>query len=141
MNALAEQTVAVVGTEAAGLVILHPARELIVLHAQRTDMASHLEAMLQAHLLYAVLTSRPGVAVRTAAVFIVETSGKSFTNAMAMASYAGLAPTTRRSGTSIKSERVSHSGNKRLMRALFLSALASIRSDPASQAYYDRKRT
>lgn len=48
MDALAEQTVAVVGTEAAGLVILHPARELIVLHAQRTDMASHLEAMLQA---------------------------------------------------------------------------------------------
>nr|WP_269088447.1 transposase [Glutamicibacter sp. HZAU] len=52
----------------------------------------------------------------------------------------GLAPTTRQSGISIKSERVSHTGNKRLKRALFLSALASIRSDPTSCDYYDRKR-
>jgi len=31
-------------------------------------------------------------------------------------------------------------GNKRLKRALFLSAFAAIRFDPASRAYYDRKR-
>lgn len=31
-------------------------------------------------------------------------------------------------------------GNKRLKRALFLSAFASIRFDPTSRAYYDRKR-
>lgn len=140
LDALDEQTVTVVGTEAAGLVIPHLARQLIALHAQRTDVASHLESMVEAHPLYPVLTSMPGVAVRTAAVFIAETSGKTFDSAAAMASYAGLAPTTRQSGTSIKSERVSHSGNKRLKRALFLSAFASIRSDPTSRDYYDRKR-
>ena len=140
LDALDEQTVTVVGTEAAGLVIPHLARQLIALHAQRTDVASHLESMVQAHPLYPVLTSMPGVAVRTAAVFIAETSGKTFDSAAAMASYAGLAPTPRQSGTSIKSERVSHSGNKRLKCALFLSAFASIRSDPTSREYYDRKR-
>lgn len=54
---------------------------------------------------------------------------------------AGLAPTTRQSGASVKSERVSHSGNQRLKRALFLSAFASIRFDQTSRADYDRKRT
>lgn len=91
--------------------------------------------MVEAHPLYLVLTSMPGVAVKTAAVIIAETSGKPFTSAVALASYAGLAPTTRQSGTSIKSERVSHSGNKRLKRALFLSAFASIRFDPTSREY------
>ena len=71
---------------------------------------------------------------------MLQPSGKTFDSAAALASYAGLAPVTRQSGTSIKSERVNHSGNKRLKRALFLSAFASIRFDPASRAYYDRKR-
>lgn len=140
IDALDEQTVVVVGTDAAGLVIPHLARQLISLHAQRVDVATHLEAMVEAHPLYPVLTSMPGVAVRTAAIIIAETSGKTFTSAASLSSYAGLAPTTRQSGTSIKSERVSHSGNKRLKRALFLSAFASIRFDPTSRAYYDRKR-
>lgn len=61
-----------------------------------------------------------------AAVIIAELSGKHFKNAAALASYAGLAPTTRQSGTSIKFEKVSHSGNKRLKQALFLSAFAII---------------
>lgn len=44
------KTVIVVGTDAAGLVIPHLARQLISLHAQRVDVASHLEAMVEAHL-------------------------------------------------------------------------------------------
>ena len=35
---------------------------------------------------------------------------------------------------------LSHGGNKRLKRAMFLSAFASLRSDPVSRAYYQRKR-
>ncbi len=50
IDTLDEQTVIVVGTDAAGLVIPHLARQLISLHAQRVDVASHLEAMVEAHL-------------------------------------------------------------------------------------------
>ena len=57
-----------------------------------------------------------------------------------LASYVGLAPVTRRSGSSIRGEHVSHGGNKRLKRAMFPSAFASLRSDPVSRAYYQRKR-
>ena len=141
LTALAKQTVTVTGTQAAGIVIPHLARQLIHLHAQRADVAQEVEKIVVHHPLYLVLTSMPGVGLRTAAVIIAELSGKTFTSAAALASYAGLAPTTRQSGTSIKSERVSHSGNKRLKRALFLSAFAVIRTDPESRAYYDRKRS
>ena len=120
--------------------IPHLARQLIHLHAQRADVAQQIEEIVVNHPLYLVLTSMPGIGLRTASVLIAELTGKAFTSSAALASYAGLAPTTRQSGTSIKSERVNHSGNKRLKRALFLSAFAAIRTDPVSRAYYDRKR-
>lgn len=140
LEALSQQSVTVTGTEAAGLVIPHLARQLLSLHAQRADVAIQVEKIVANHPLYPVLRSMPGNGLRTAAVIIAELSGKTFTSSAALASYAGLAPTTRQSGSSIRSERVSHFGNKRLKRALFLSAFAVIRTDPVSRAYYDRKR-
>lgn len=90
--------------------------------------------------LYLVVTSVPGVGGRTAAVIIAELLAKSFKNATALASYTDLAPTTRQSGTSIRSERVSQPGNKHQKHALFLSAFAIIRTVPIGRAYYDRNR-
>ncbi|PID98153.1 MAG: IS110 family transposase, partial [Actinomycetales bacterium] len=87
-----------------------------------------------------VLTSMPGIGARTCAVIIAELAGKQFPSAAQLASYAGLVPITRQSGNSIRSETVSHHGNKPLKRALFLSAFASLRSDPVSRRYYDKKR-
>ena len=53
--------------------------------------------------------------------------------------YAGLAPTTRSSGTSIHGEHAPRGGNRQLKRAMFLSAFAALH-DPASRTYYDRCR-
>ena len=140
VSALELQSVTVAGTNAAAVVLPHLARQLIALHAQRADVAARVETLVQAHPLYQVLTSMPGIGVRTAAVFLAETLGKTFDTGAQLASYAGLAPVTRRSGSSIRGEHVSHGGNKRLKRAMFLSAFASLRSDPVSRAYYQRKR-
>ena len=140
VEALNKQTVTVAGTDAAGVVLPHMARQLIALHTQRADIAAQVETLVEAHPLYPVLTSMPGVGVRTAAIFLAETLGKTFTTGAHLASYAGLAPVTRRSGSSIRGEHVSHGGNKRLKRAMFLSAFASLRTDPASRASYARKR-
>jgi len=140
LDALAQQSIIVTGTDAAGAVIPHLVRQLILLHAQRADVALRVEELVKDHPLHIVLTSMPGVGIKTASIILAELAGKHFATPAALASYAGLAPTTRQSGTSIKSERVSHSGNKRLKRALFLSAFATIRSDAISRAYYDRKR-
>jgi hypothetical protein len=89
------------------------------------------------HPLSAVLTSMPGVGVRTGARILTDVA-TSFATAAHLASYAGLAPVTRRSGGSIRGEAPARGGNKQLKRALFLAAFAALR-DPASRAYYDRK--
>ena len=83
----------------------------------------------------------PGSGVPAAAVLAGRDPGQGPPGTGAqLASYAGLTPVTRRSGSSIRGEHVSHGGNKRLKRAMFPSAFASLRSDPVSRAYYQRKR-
>lgn len=82
----------------------------------------------------------PGVGLRTALkILTIVGDASAFPTPGHLAAYAGLAPVTRRSGTSIKGETRSQRGNHALKSALFLSAFASL-SDPTSRAYYDRKR-
>ena len=57
VSALERQSVTVAGTDAAGMVLPHLARQLIALHAQRADIAAQVETLVQAHPLYQVLTS------------------------------------------------------------------------------------
>ena len=122
----------VAGTDAAAVVLPHLARQLIALHAQRADVAAQVETLVQAHPLYQVLTSMPGIGVRTAAVFLAETLGKTFDTGAQLASYAGLAPVTRRSGSSIRGEHV-------FKRAMFLSTFGLMHLVPVSKTLYQRK--
>ena len=139
-TALDAQTVVVPGTTAAETVLPRLADGLSDLLRQRDQVAEQVERMLDAHPLSSVLTSMPGIGVRTAARILLEVGdGTSFPTAGHLAAYAGLAPVTRRSGTSIRGEHPPKSGNKQLKRAFFLSAFASL-ADPLSRAYYDRKR-
>ncbi|MEU5041569.1 IS110 family transposase [Streptomyces griseorubiginosus] len=136
----AEQTVTVPGTASAGEIVSGPAEALTVLLKRREVLETRVAALLEAHPLAKVLTSMPGVAVRTGARILAEVGGASaFPTAAHLASYAGLTPTTRRSGTSIRGEGPPRGGNKMLKRALFLASFASL-SSPESRAYYDRKR-
>lgn len=139
-QALSEQTVVVVGTNAAATVLPRLAEQLAALRRQRTEIAVVVEKLVEDHPLSPVLTSMPGVGVRTAARLLTEVAGKHFETAGHLAAYAGLAPVTRRSGSSIRGEHPSRRGNKILKRALFLSAFAALR-DPISRTYYDRKIT
>lgn len=138
VHALGEQTVVVIGTNAASVVVPRLAAQLDGLRRQRDEVLVEVERLVEAHPLHPVLTSMPGVGVRTAARLLTEVVGKPFPTAGHLASYAGLAPVTRRSGSSIRGEHPSRRGNKVLKRALFLSAFAALR-DPVSRAYYDRK--
>jgi transposase len=120
--ALAQQTVVVTGTSAAAMVLPRLAEQLATLRRQRAEIAAEVEALVEAHPLHPVLTSMPGVGVGTAARLLTEVSGRHFPTAGHLAAYAGLAPVTRRSGTSIRGEHHSRRGNKILKRALYLSA-------------------
>lgn len=138
--ALGEQTVVVTGTDAAALVLPQLAEQLALVLAQRQRVAEQLEELVDEHAVCSKLLTMPGVGFRTAARIVVETSGRQFATPGHLAAFAGLAPVTHRSGTSIRGERAPRRGNRRLKRALYLSAFAALK-DPTSRAYYDRKRT
>jgi transposase len=141
LAALAEQTVVVPGSAAAEKVLPRLADSLAQVLAQRRQIAEEVEGILDTHPPAKVLTSRPGVGVRTAARILLEVGvGSTFPTAGHLPAYAGLAPVTRRSGSSIRGEHPPQGGSKQLKRALFPSAFAAL-ADPTSRAYYDRNRT
>ena len=129
----------VVGTNAATIVLPQLAAMLSGLHENRAMVLTQVEALVEAHPLHPVLMSLPAVGIRTAARILTEVAGKDFPTAGHLASYAGLAPVTWRSGSSIRGDHSSRKGNKVLKRTLFLSAFAALH-DPPSRAYYERKR-
>jgi len=142
-DALAEQTLVVPGTEASALIVPGLAAQLAAAHTQRRATEQEIAALLEALPLFHLLTSLPGLGVRTtAAVIVAIGDGTGFPTPGHLASYAGLAPATKSSGTSIRGEHAPHRGNRLLKRALFQAAFAAIgcKADPSSRIYYDRQR-
>ncbi|WP_433261626.1 IS110 family transposase [Actinosynnema sp. CS-041913] len=140
LAALDEQTVVVPGTTAADTVLPRLADSLKTVLRQRKQVATEVERILEAHPLAGVLTSMPGIGVRTAARILLEIGDATgFRTSGHLAAYAGIAPVTRSSGSSIKGEHPARTGNRKLKRAFFLAAFAAL-SDPTSRAYYQRKR-
>jgi transposase len=114
-TALGEQTVLVPATAAVELVIPRVAGQVKELKEQRATVAREVEAMLEDFPLASVLMSMPGIGIKTAAqILLAIGDGSAFETPGHLAAYAGIAPVTRRSGTSIRGEFPARSGNKRL---------------------------
>ena len=97
--------------------------------------------MLDDFPLAGVLMSMPGVGIKTPSNILLAVGDCSdFADAAHLAAYAGIAPITRRSGTSIRGEFPARAGNKRLKYALFRSAWIASNCHPPSRDYYLRKR-
>lgn len=140
-QALSEQTVTVSGTKAVEQIIPTIAQTIKTLKTQRHELAERVEALLEGFPLHQVLVSMPGVGAKTAAVILLSVGDASgFPSAGHLAAYAGIAPTTRRSGSSIRGEHPARGGNKQLKNALFHSAFVAAFHDPESHAYYEKKR-
>ena len=69
-SSLSEQSVTVAGTEAVELVIPKIAANIKALKAQRLKIAVQVEKLLEDHPLSGVLTSMPGVGIKTAATIL-----------------------------------------------------------------------
>jgi len=139
-KALGEQTVSVPAEATLGRVIAELAVELGRVRDRRDALEAEIEEVFLAHPLGPVLISLPGIGPRTGARILAEIGdGSGFASGSKLAAYAGLAPVTRQSGTSIRGEHRSRRGNHRLKNAMFLSAFASL-ADPDSRSFYDRKR-
>ena len=87
-----------------------------------------------------LLATLPCIGRCTGARILAEIGdGSRFASGAKLASYAGLAPVTRQSGSTLNHSARSRRGNHRLTNAMFLAAFASLRT-PESRAFYDRKR-
>lgn len=140
-DAIGEQTITVAGTAAVEAVIPVIARQVRELKEQREQVARQVEDLPEDHPLVTVLTSMPGIAVRTASQILLAIAGDitRFKSAAHLAAYAGISPVTRRSGSSIRGVHPPRGGNKRLKNALWQSAFVAAFHDPASNAYYQRR--
>ncbi len=110
------------------------ADELKTARQDREEIADQITWIVEHHPLCPLLASMPGVGIGTSAGILTEISEHEFPSAAHLAAYAGIAPVTRRSGTSIRRELRSERGNRALKRALHVSAGTSIQHDSASRA-------
>lgn len=87
-----------------------------------------------------LLTSIPGIGIKTALFLIVVTDGFSkFENASQLCSYVGITPTIRESGSSVRGRsRISKVGNKKLRNLLFLCSFNACKHNKACRAIYER---
>jgi transposase len=117
------------------------ARHLLLLHQRINQADKAIAAAFAAHPQAAIIRSLPGMGPLVAAEFVVAVGDLStFTSPDQLAAYAGLAPMPRdsgkRSGNLYRPRRYS----RPLRRALYLSALATIRAEGPNRDYYRRKR-
>ena len=87
-----------------------------------------------------LLTSVPGIGQKTALFLIVLTDGFSkFENASQLCSYAGITPTIRESGSSVRGRsRISKVGNRKLRNLLFLCSFNACKHNKSCRELYER---
>ena len=140
LDAARAQAATVPGADTAAALVGELAGQLDRIVARRQQLGTEIEHAFFARPEAAILSSLPGIGPRLGARIAVEIGDiRRFKTPAHLAAYAGLGPTPRQSGTSIRGNVPSRHGNHRLKNALFLAAFASLRHPP-SRVYYDRKR-
>ena len=89
---------------------------------------------------YRCLLTIPGVARRTATQLVLNVRLADFADHGHLASYCGLTPRNRQSGTSLNSASSSRQGNKQLKNVLIFSCNSLLRSKGYFREYYDSCR-
>lgn len=142
VEAAQAQHTALPGETVAAAMVLRLAKGVMALDEEIAELDALIEARFREHPYAAVIRSLPGMGPRLGAEFIAATGGEmdAFGTADRLAGFAGLAPRPRDSGRvsgNLHRPRRYHRG---LLRAMYLSAMVSLKCCPASKAYYDRKR-
>ena len=87
-----------------------------------------------------LLKSIPGLGIKTILFLIVITDGfTKFENASQLCSYAGITPTERSSGSSVRGQsRISKMGNRKLRNLLFMCSFTASQHNKACKDLYER---
>ena len=125
-----------------GLLVQSLKRQLSQLKKEIEVLEKELEELIKSNdqQLYTNLTSIPGIGKKTALLLIACTNGfRRFESPGQVSAYFGLAPTERRSGTSIKGRsRISKGGNPKIRHHLFLCSFTACECNPHCKALYNR---
>lgn len=89
-----------------------------------------------------LMTTVKGIGEKTANVILAKTNGiKKFQSHKQLAKFAGIAPTEKSSGTSVRGRRsINRSGNASLRKALYCATWSALRGNKACKALFDRLR-
>ncbi|WP_460730488.1 IS110 family RNA-guided transposase, partial [Nocardia heshunensis] len=135
------QTTRLPGEDVAAELVAALAKEVLRLDDQIAELDTAIEARFRHHRLAEVITSLPGIGFRLGAEFLAAAGDPGwFASAAHLAAYAGLAPVPNDSGKRTGRLHRPQRYNRALRRVFYMSALTSIRCDPTSRAFYDRKR-
>ncbi|MFL1011617.1 IS110 family RNA-guided transposase [Flavisericum labens] len=115
--------------------IKHLNKELALLEARLIDLVKE-EQQEQLRLLKTI----PGIGEKAAILLVVFTDGFSkFENSKQLCCYAGITPTIRQSGSSVRGRsRISKIGNKKLRNQLFLSSFTACQYNKACRELFER---
>jgi transposase len=143
VEAAHSQTIVLPGEDLAAVMVARLAQGVLALDAEIAEVDTLIEARFHQHPHAKVIDSMPGMGFRIGAEFLAATGGdlQAFGTADRLAAFAGLAPVPRDSGRvhgNLHRPRRYHRG---LLRACYLATMLSLRTCPASQHYYRRKRT
>ena len=95
-----------------------------------------ITALLAGDGTYECLVTIPGIGSRTASELVIGINIEDFPDHDHLASYCGIAPRNRQSGTSISSVSASRQGNRRLKNLLIFSCNSLVRSENRFGEYY-----
>ncbi len=142
VEAAEAQHTALPGEKLAATMVVRLAKGVIALDQEIAELDALIEARFREHPHAEVILSLPGMGKLLGAEFLAATGGDmdAFGSADRLAGYAGLAPAPRDSGRVSGNLRRPRRFHRGLLRAFYLSSLSSLKSCPASKAFYQRKR-
>ncbi|MFI6006303.1 IS110 family transposase [Streptomyces sp. NPDC051366] len=142
VEAAERQHTAVPGEKTTARLVHTLAEEVMALNEQITEMDKLIEGRFREHELANIILSVPGIGATLGAEFLAAVGGglDEFDSPDALAAFAGVAPAPRDSGKVSGNLHRPTTYHRRLQRVFYTSALVSVRCDPNSRKFYDRKR-
>nr|BEK70601.1 IS110 family transposase [Kitasatospora purpeofusca] len=142
VEAAQRQRTAVPGEKTIARLVHTLAEGVMALNEQIAEMDKLIEGRFREHELADIVQSVPGIGTVLGAEFVAAVGGSldDFASPDALAAFAGVAPAPRDSGKVHGNLHRPTAYHRRLQRVFYTSALVSIRCDPNSRAFYDRKR-
>lgn len=108
--------------------------------ASAAAVGSDMDTLLSRDAVYRSLLSIPGIGPKTASALVAGIDIRLFENHGKLASFTGLAPCNRQSGSSLDSASASRAGNKELKNLLIFSCNSLVGTDNEFGRYYDACR-